>query len=132
VDVIVTYSAAPVLAAKRATSVIPIVFPAAPDPLGSGLIATLAQPGGDVTGLSTQSTDLAGKRLEFLREVVPAIRRLAIMANVGNPGSVREMGGVQAAGRTLGFELTNLEIQRAEDTGALAAVVSVLWDSGNN
>jgi putative tryptophan/tyrosine transport system substrate-binding protein len=115
VDVIVTYSAAPVLAAKQATSVIPIVFPAAPDPLGSGLVATLAQPGGNVTGLSTQSTDLAGKRLEFLREVVPAIRRLAIMANVGNPGSVQEMGEVQAAARTLGFEFTNLEIRRAED-----------------
>ena len=115
VDVIVTYSAAPVLAAKQVTSVIPIVFPAAPDPLGSGLVATLAQPGGNVTGLSTQSTDLAGKRLEFLREVVPAIRRLAIMANVGNPGSVREMGEVQAAARTLGFEFTNLDIRRAED-----------------
>jgi putative tryptophan/tyrosine transport system substrate-binding protein len=115
VDVIVTYSAAPVLAAKQATSVIPIVFPAAPDPLGSGLVATLAQPGGNVTGLSTQSTDVAGKRLEFLREVVPAIRRLAIMANVGNPGSVQEMGEVQAAARTLGFEFTNLEIRRAED-----------------
>jgi putative tryptophan/tyrosine transport system substrate-binding protein len=115
VDVIVTYSAAPVLAAKQATSIIPIVFPAAPDPLGSGLVATLARPGGNVTGLSTQSTDVAGKRLEFLREVVPAIRRLAIMANVGNPGSVREMGEVQAAARTLGIEFTNLEIRRAED-----------------
>jgi putative tryptophan/tyrosine transport system substrate-binding protein len=115
VDVIVTYSAAPVLAAKQATSVIPIVFPAAPDPLGSGLVATLAQPGGNVTGLSTQSTDLAGKRLEFLRELVPAIRRLAIIANVGNPGSVREMDEVQAAARMLGFEFTNLEIRRAED-----------------
>jgi len=71
VDVIVTYSAAPVLAAKQATSVIPIIFAAAPDPLGSGLVASLAHPGGNVTGLSTQSTDLAGKRLEFLQEVVP-------------------------------------------------------------
>jgi putative ABC transport system substrate-binding protein len=115
VDVIVTYSAAPVLAAKQATSVIPIVFAAAPDPLGSGLVATLAKPDGNVTGLSTQSTDLAGKRLEFLRDVVPAIRRLAIMANVGNPGSVREMDEVQAAAGTLGFEFTNLEIRRAED-----------------
>jgi putative tryptophan/tyrosine transport system substrate-binding protein len=79
------------------------------------LVATLAQPGGNVTGLSTQSTDVAGKRLEFLREVVPAIRRLAIMANVGNPGSVQEMGEVQAAARTLGIEFTNLEIRRAED-----------------
>jgi putative ABC transport system substrate-binding protein len=118
VDVIVTYSAAPVLAAKQATSVIPIVFPAAPDPLGSGLVATLARPGGNVTGLSTQSTDLAGKRLELFREVVPGLRKLAIMANGGNPGSVREMGEVQAAARTLGFEVANLEIRQAEDIAA--------------
>jgi putative ABC transport system substrate-binding protein len=118
VDVIVTYSAAPVLAAKQATSVIPIVFPAAPDPLGSGLVATLARPGSNVTGLSTQSTDLAGKRLELFREVVPGLRRLAIMANGGNPGSVREMGEVQAAARTLGFEVANFEIRQAEDISA--------------
>ena len=89
VDIIVTYSAAPVLAARRATSIIPIVFPAAPDPLGSGLVASLARPGGNVTGFSTQSTDLPGKRLEFLREVVPGLRRLGIMANLGNPGAVQ-------------------------------------------
>jgi putative ABC transport system substrate-binding protein len=115
VDVIVTYSAAPVLAAKQATSVIPIVFAAAPDPLGSGLVASLAHTGGNVTGLSTQSTDLAGKRLEFLLEVVPAVRRLVIMANIGNPGSVREMDEVQAASRVLNIEFVNLGIRRAED-----------------
>jgi ABC-type uncharacterized transport system substrate-binding protein len=115
VDVIVTYSAAPVLAAKQATSVIPIVFAVAPDPVGSGLVASLAHPGGNVTGLSTQSTDLAGKRLELLREIVPAVRRLAIMANIGNPGSLREMGEVQAACRALNIEFINLEIRRAED-----------------
>jgi putative tryptophan/tyrosine transport system substrate-binding protein len=114
-DVIVTYSVAPVLAAKQATSVIPIVFSAAPDPLGSGLVASLAHPGGNVTGLSTQSIDLAGKRLEFLREAVPAIRRLGVMANIGNPGSVQEMGEVQAASRALNIEFINLEIRRAED-----------------
>ncbi len=126
VGVIVTYSAAPVLAAKQATSVIPIVFAAAPDPLGSGLVASLAQPGGNVTGLSTQSTDLVGKRLELLREVVPAIRRLAIMANVGNPGSVREMKEARATARKLSFEITNLEIQRAED---IAPVMETLKGS---
>ena len=115
VDVIVTYSAAPVLAAKQATSVIPIIFAAAPDPLGSGLVASLAHPGGNVTGLSTQSTDLAGKRLEFLQEAVPAVRRLVIMANIGNPGSVREMDEVQAASRILNIEFISLEIRRAED-----------------
>jgi putative ABC transport system substrate-binding protein len=115
IDVIVTYSAAPVLAAKQATSVIPIVFAVAPDPVGSGLVASLAHPGGNVTGLSTQSTDLAGKRLELLREIVPAVRHLVIMANVGNPGSLREMGEVQAACRALGIEFTNLEIRQAGD-----------------
>ena len=113
VDVIVTDGTAPVLAAKQATSVIPIVFAAAGDPVGTGLVASLARPGGNVTGLSIQQADLAGKRLELLREVVPGLRRLAIMANVGNPGAVLEMGEVQAAARTLGLEVVTLEIRRA-------------------
>ena len=114
VDVIVTSGGA-VLAAKQATSLIPIVFAVATDPVGGGLVASLARPGGNVTGLSSQSTDLAGKRLELLREVVPSLRRLAIMANVGNPAAVLEMGEVQAAARTLGLEVATLEIRRAED-----------------
>ena len=104
-----------VLAAKQATSVIPIVFAVAGDPVGSGLVASLARPGGNVTGLSIQPTDLAGKRLELLREVVPGLRRLAILANVGNPDAVLEMGEVQAAARTLGLEVVTFEIRRAED-----------------
>ena len=115
VDVIVTHSAEPVLAAKQATSVIPIVFGAAADPVGSGLVSSLARPGGNVTGLSVQFTDLAGKRLELLREVVPNLRRLAIMANVGAPGAVLEMREVQAAARALGVEATTSEIRRVED-----------------
>ena len=115
VDVIVTSGTAAVVAAKQATSVIPIVFAAAGDPVGTGLVASLARPGGNVTGLSIQQTDLAGKRLELLREVVPGLRRLAIMANVGNPAAVLEMGEVQAAARTLGLEVATLEIRRAED-----------------
>src|SRR5262245_53935647 len=81
VDVIVTSATAGVVAAKQATSVIPIVFAAAGDPVGTGLVASLARPGGNVTGLSIQQTDLAAKRLELLREVVPGLRRLAILAN---------------------------------------------------
>jgi putative ABC transport system substrate-binding protein len=115
VDVIVTHSAEPVLAAKHATLVIPIIFGAAADPVGSGLVANLARPGGNVTGLSVQFSDLAGKRLELLREVVPDLRRLAIMANVGAPGAVLEMGEAQAAARTLGLDVATFEIQRAED-----------------
>ena len=115
VDVIVTHSAEPVLAAKQATSVIPIVFGAAADPVGSGLVASLARPGGNVTGLSVQFTDLAGKRLELLREVIPSLRRLAIMANVGAPGAVLEMHEAQRVAGTLGLEVATIEIRRAED-----------------
>jgi putative ABC transport system substrate-binding protein len=115
VDIIVTHSAAPVVAAKQATSTIPIVFAVAADPLGTGLITSLARPGGNVTGLSFQATDLAAKRLELLREVVPGLRRLAILANVSNPGVILEMNEVQAAARTLGLAVTTLEIRRSED-----------------
>jgi putative ABC transport system substrate-binding protein len=115
VDVIVTYGTSPVLAAKQATSVIPIVFAAANDPVGAGLVASLARPDGNVTGLSVQQVDAAGKRLELLREVVPGLRRLAIMANIGNPGAALEMGEAQAAAGTLGLEVTTIEIRRGED-----------------
>ena len=109
VDVIVTGGTAAVMAAKQATSVIPIVFATAGDPVGTGLVASLARPGGNVTGLSNQSADLPSKRLELLREVVPGLRRLAIMANISSPIGAREMSEVQAAARTLGLEVTPLE-----------------------
>ena len=115
VDVIVTSATPPTLAAKQATAVIPIVFAAVSDPVGPGLVASLARPGGNVTGLANQNSDTAGKKLELLREAVPGLRRLAIMANVGNPASVLEMGEVQATARTLGLEVTTSEIRRAED-----------------
>jgi len=100
VDVIVTSGLA-VPAAKQVTSVIPIVFALGPDPVGGGLVASLTRPGGNVTGLSIQSTDTASKRLELLREVVPGLRRLAVMANVGFPQGVLEMGAQRTSGRTL-------------------------------
>jgi putative tryptophan/tyrosine transport system substrate-binding protein len=115
VDVIVTYPTPPILAAKQATSAIPIVFAAAGDPLGAGLVASLARPGGNVTGLSLLATDLAGKRIELLREVVPRLRRLAILGNVSNPLVVLEMGEVQAAALTLGLDVVTSEIRKAED-----------------
>src|SRR5262245_47779269 len=114
VDVIVTGGNAAV-AAKQASSVIPIVFALVDDPVGSGLVASLARPGGNVTGLSMQSTDLAGKRLALLREVVPGLRRLAIMANVEYPAAVQEMGEIQTAAGTLGLDVAIFEIRRAED-----------------
>jgi ABC-type uncharacterized transport system substrate-binding protein len=115
VDVIVTYGTPPTLAAKQATSAIPIVFALAGDPVGTGLVASLARPGGNVTGLSIQSTDSAAKKLELLREVVPGMRRLAILGNVGNPFTVLEIEEVQAAARTLGLEVHTPEIRRAQD-----------------
>jgi hypothetical protein len=97
VNIILTTGTPQVVAAKQATSVIPIVFAMAGDPVANGLVASLARPGGNVTGLSTQSGDIAGKRLEILREVVPGLRRVAIMANISNPFTVLELGEVQAA-----------------------------------
>jgi putative ABC transport system substrate-binding protein len=114
VDVIVTVgSAVPIV--RQATAAIPIVFAVAIDPVGSGLVASLAQPGGNVTGLSIQANELAGKRLEFARALVPRLHRLAIMFNVGNAQPVLEMGETQAAARMLGLEVVPLVIQRAED-----------------
>ena len=115
VDVIVTASTAAVLAAMQATSVIPIVFAATGDPVGAGLVASLARPGGNVTGLSLQQIETVGKRLELLREVVPTLSRLAVLGNVGNPVVVLDMREVQATARTLGLEVITLEIRRGED-----------------
>ena len=122
VDVIVTAGGA-VPATKQATSVIPIVFAVAADPLGSGFVASLARPGGNVTGLSLQQTDAGGKRLELLHEVVPELRRLAIMGNVGYRGSVLEMSEVEETAHTLGLAVIKSEIRRAEDiTAAIEAL----------
>ena len=115
VDVIVTSGTPTVVAAKKATSVIPIVFATAGDPVGIGLVASLAQPGGNVTGLSIQQTDLAGKRLELMREVIPGFRRLAILANIGSPLAAMEIAEVRAAAQTLGLEVATFEIRRAEE-----------------
>ena len=114
VDVIVTSGTA-AGAVKLATSAIPIVFAVAVEPLSSGLVANLARPGGNLTGLSSQTGDLGGKRLDLLREVVPDLRRLAIMGNAGYSAAVLEMGEVQAAARALGLEVVTLEVRRAED-----------------
>jgi len=115
VDIIVTSGTPAVIAAKQATTIIPIVVAAAGDPVEAGLVASLARPGGNVTGLSAQTADLAAKRLEILREVVPGLRRLAILSNVGNRLALWEMREVQAAASTLRLEVVPLEIQRGED-----------------
>jgi ABC-type uncharacterized transport system substrate-binding protein len=115
VDVIVTAGTDAVVAAKNATPVIPIVFGTAGDPVANGLVASLARPGGNVTGMSNQSADIAGKRIELLREVVPSLRRLAIMANVASSIGLLEMRDVLAAAHTLGLDVVPLEIRQAKD-----------------
>jgi putative ABC transport system substrate-binding protein len=115
VDVIATGGAPAVIAAKQATSAIPIVFAAAADPVGSGLVASLARPGGNVTGLSLQFTDLAGKRLELLRELLPGLRRLGILAGAGNAGTMPEIASVQAMAGKAGLEVITPEVHRPED-----------------
>ena len=115
VDVIVTSGTPAVVQAMQATSVIPIVSAVMGDPVESGLVASLARPGGNITGLSVLAPDLGGKRLEFLREVVPGLRRLAFLGHVSNPIVVQEMGEVQAAAHTLGLDVVTLEIRGPED-----------------
>jgi putative ABC transport system substrate-binding protein len=131
VDVIVTVGSAAV-AVKQVTAVIPIVFAVAPDPLGTGLVASLSRPGGNVTGVSNQAADLVGKRLEILREAFPGLRRLVILANAGNSTSMQELHEVETTARKLGLESVTLEIRRADDLepaafGPGAAATSALY-----
>jgi putative ABC transport system substrate-binding protein len=115
VDAIVLAGDAQGIAVKRAAPDIPIVLAAAGDPVGNGLVASLARPGGNVTGFSVQLTDTAGKRIELLREIVPNLRRLAILGNSSNPVVGLELGAVQSAARTLGLDTVRPEFGRAED-----------------
>jgi len=115
VDLIVASTTPAAIAAKQATSVIPIVFASVGDPVGTGLVASLARPAGNLTGLSNMLPDTATKRLELLREVVPNLRRLAIIANVGSPAVVLSMREVQVTAPTLGLDVATSEIRRAED-----------------
>jgi putative tryptophan/tyrosine transport system substrate-binding protein len=124
VDVIVSYALPAIFAVKQATSTIPIVFAAAGDPVENGLVASLAHPGGNVTGLSNQSADLAGKRIELLREIIPALHRRAVIGNVTASNTIIEMRKVAAAARALGVEYVPLEIQRAADIDTAIASVT--------
>jgi ABC-type uncharacterized transport system substrate-binding protein len=114
VDVIVTTGSS-ALAVKEAISTVPVVFALLADPIGSGYIASLARPGGNATGLSIQTLETAAKRLELLREVLPALRHLAILARLDNPSNVVEVGELTAAARTLGLDVATANARRAED-----------------
>ena len=123
VGVIVTWGTPTAIAAKQATSVIPIVVAAMGNPVGAGIVASLAQPGGNVTGLSGMVSDLASKRIELLHEVVPSLRRLAILANTGNPAVVLELREVQSAAGALGLEVVTSEIRQSKDIAAAFKVL---------
>jgi putative tryptophan/tyrosine transport system substrate-binding protein len=118
VDVIFTSGTPPVIAAKKATSSIPIVFVSVGDPIGSGLVMSLARPGANITGVANQTADLAGKRVGLLREMLPNLRKLAVMTRMDNPSSEAELREVQSAAGTLGIQAFPLEIRRAEDIGS--------------
>ena len=115
VDVIVTHATPNVVAAKQVTSVIPIVFPSAGDPVGTGLVTDLARPGGNVTGLSVQSAELAQKLVQLLRELLPNLGRLAILYHIGNPVTARQTDAVKAAAGRFGLDFAIAEVRRAED-----------------
>jgi putative ABC transport system substrate-binding protein len=115
VDVILTTATPSTAAAMQATSKIPIVFVGSGDPVGSGLVTSLARPGGNVTGLSNQNLDVASKRVALLREIVPGLRRLGVMHNPGNPVLMLEMREVQEAAHTMGLDVIPLEIRHTED-----------------
>jgi len=124
VDVIVTQGTLTTLAARRMTSTIPIVFTVAGDPLRAGLIASLARPGGNVTGLAVMGSEMTAKRLELLREAVPALVRIAALWNPVNPSSTPEFRETEAAARALGMQVQSVEVKDAGilDT-AFAAMV---------
>jgi putative tryptophan/tyrosine transport system substrate-binding protein len=123
VEVIVTAAAPAIEAAKRATSTIPIVMATAADPVGSGLVASLARPGGNVTGLSALSTDLAGKRLQLARQLVPKARRVAVLAHYGTSATRLFLEEMRTAAQQMEVQLVVQEVHAADDLpGAFAAM----------
>jgi putative ABC transport system substrate-binding protein len=115
VDVIVTQGTPAAQAAKRATSTIPIVMATSGDPVAVGLVASLARPGGNVTGNTILAPDLNGKRLELMRELVPGISRIAVLANPTNPITAVDLKAAEAAARSLGVSLHVLEVRDLND-----------------
>jgi putative ABC transport system substrate-binding protein len=136
VDVILAGGTEAAVAAKQATSVIPIIFSTAGDPIGSRLVASLPRPGGNVTGLSNQGSDLPAKRLSLLSEVLPELWRLAVLANANYSGGVTEREQIEATARTLGLEIIPLPIRRADDIaaafGGLGGRAQALYVTGDS
>lgn len=129
VDVIVTHATPNVIAAKRVTSVIPIVFPSAGDPVANGIVNSLSRPGGNVTGLSMQSTEVFEKLVGLLRELLPNLRRVAILFNVGNPVAVLQADTVKSTARSVGLEVALAEVRSSEDLGPSIAALAGRTDA---
>src|ERR1700753_2453353 len=119
VSVILTHNTPPTLAAKEATSTIPIVFATAGDPIETGIVASLARRGGNITGLSSQAPETAGKKLELLRQVVPGLRRLAVLAEINNPYAALDVSKIRDAAHTLDIEVTPFEVRRTEELASI-------------
>jgi len=117
VDVLVVASTPGALAAQKATSTVPIVFVNIADPVGSGLVASLARPAGNLTGLSLMNPDISGKRLQLLKEVLPRVTRVAVLTNPGNPAHALFWKETQGAAQRLGVQLQPEEVRRPEDFG---------------
>jgi putative ABC transport system substrate-binding protein len=123
VDVIVTAGTPAALAVKKATTTVPLVMIAVGDPVGTGLVPSLARPGGNLTGLSSIAPDLEGKRLDILREVVPTLSHVAILFNSLNPFHVASMRQAHAAAQAMGIKLQQHDVRKSEDLdGAFAAI----------
>jgi putative ABC transport system substrate-binding protein len=123
VDIIVAETGAATRAAQQATRTIPIVMSLVNDPVGSGLVGSLARPGGNVTGLTIMSPDLVGKRLELLKEVVPKVSRVALLRHPDNPASAAQLREAEAAAQALGVRLQTLEARSPQEIdGAFAAM----------
>jgi putative ABC transport system substrate-binding protein len=115
VDVLVASAAPPALATKKATTSVPIIFMSVVDPVELGLIPGLGRPGGNITGLAISSADLAGKRLELLRELVPKLRRVAVLWDRSNLGNPMQLKGAEVAARPLGMQLESVPVRGPND-----------------
>ena len=123
-DVIVVITTPAALAVKRTTKTIPVVFPTAIDPVAAGVVASLARPGGNITGLTSQVPELVGKRLQFLKEAIPRLARVAVLWNAANPANARAWTEAQDAARALGVTLQSQEVRSPMDFERVFAVMA--------
>jgi putative ABC transport system substrate-binding protein len=129
-EVIVAEGTAAIQAAKNATQTVPIVMALSNDPVGSGFIASLNRPGGNITGLSLQTLDLGGKRLQLLTEIVPGLARVAVLSNPANPSSTVSLEQTQGAAQSLGIALHVVEMRAPDQFGSAFAAITAARPGG--